>query len=155
MTQRPSIGDRPEWILRMLYAPAGGKKAAPIVGTTRLMKACFLAHKKLQEQEGLETDFSFKADDYGPLDEDVYTAIEELQRRGLVQERESRRYKGTEYSLTPEGRSEAEELYQELSGSERELLSWLKQKHVLKPLSQLLSFVYNRYPNYAENSKIA
>lgn len=150
-----NLGDRPEWILRLLYAPTRGKTAAPIVGMTRLMKACFLTHKKLESEEGIQTDFKFKPDDYGPLDEDVYTAIEELERRGLVAETESRDYNGSEYKLTKEGIEQADELYDELSSSEQELLSWIKGKHVLQSLSKLLSFVYNQYPSYAEKSKIS
>ncbi|WP_256545441.1 hypothetical protein [Halobellus inordinatus] len=154
MAQQDQIGDRAEWVLRILYAPVKGKTAVPIVGITRLMKACFLVHKKLDAEEGIQTDFSFYPGDYGPIDDEVYSTLERLQSRGLVEERESRKYDGTEYVLTTEGIDRAEELFEELSGSERELLSWIKGKHVLKPLSKLLSFVYNRYPKYAENSKL-
>lgn len=149
-----AIGDRGEWILRILYAPVRGKSAVPIVGKTRMMKACFLAHKKLLNEENIQTDFQFRPDDYGPLDPQVYEALDELERRELITKRESREYDGTEYRLTNKGEKEAMMLFKELSGSERELLSWIKGKHVLKPLSQLLSYVYNRYPKYAEKSKL-
>ncbi|KDS90072.1 hypothetical protein FK85_22480 [Halorubrum saccharovorum] len=119
-----------------------------------MMKACFLLHKRLHSEHGISTDFEFIAGDYGPLDEKVYTTLEGLERNGLIEEVESEQYQGTEYRLTLEGQERAEVLYQQLSDGERNLISWLKGKHVMKPLSQLLSFVYNRYPKYTENSKL-
>ncbi len=32
-------------------------------------------------------------------------------------------------------------------------LSWIKGKHVQQPVAQLLSFVYNKYPDMAENTE--
>lgn len=150
-----TLGDRPEWILRLLYAPAEGNVAAPIVGTTRLMKGCFLIHKKLESELGMKTDFKFHPDRYGPLDPKVYDSIERLEKQGLVAISESREYSGTEYTLTPDGKSEARVLYNDLPGEAQELLSWLKSKHILSPLPKLLSFVYNQYPETTKNSEIA
>jgi DNA-binding PadR family transcriptional regulator len=119
-----------------------------------MMKACFLLSKKLESEHNVLTDFEFHPDDYGPLDPEVYSALEQLEERNLIQTIESEEYEGKEYRLTQEGISRGEELFEELSSSERELISWLKGKHILQSLSQLLSFVYNRYPTFAKNSKL-
>lgn len=153
--KKEQVGDRTEWILRILYAPANGEAAVPVIGETRLMKACFLVHRKLREEAGIETDFSFRADDYGPLDPLVYDAVEILEIQGEIRATESNKYNGTEYSLTSRGETKAKQLYSNLSEQEQELLSWVKSRHILSPLPKLLSFVYNQYPDMAENSKIA
>lgn len=149
------LGDRPQWLLRLLYAPAQGNIATPIVGTTRLMKGCFLIHKKLESERGIHTDFSFHPDQYGPLDPKVYDTMELLEEQGLIDSTESRQYTGTEYSLTESGRDEARVLFeQELDQETQDLISWVKSKHVLKSLPKLLSFVYNQYPETTKNSEL-
>ena len=148
------VGDRPQWILRLLYAPVRGTVGVPIVGATRLMKACFLLDRKLDEEVGAETDFQFRPDKYGPLDPKVYDAIEVLEEDHLIRQKESVKYEGTEYLLTEMGERCGEELFMELSTEEQELITWIKGKHVLNSLSKLLSFVYNQYPEMAENSEL-
>lgn len=153
--RKTGLGDRPEWILRLLYAPVKGQKCMPIVGTTRLMKGCFLLDRRLEEEKRIETDFEFRPDKYGPLDPAVYESVEFLELEGLITTHESERYDGTEYALTSSGKSEAEPLFQQLPDDQKELICWIKGKHVLQSLSKLLSFVYNQYPSMAEKSKLA
>lgn len=148
------VGDRTEWILRILYAPTKNSDSTPIVGETRLMKACFLVHRKLQEEFGTQTDFEFRPDDYGPLDPLVYDAVEILEETGDIRTAPSEKYNGTEYRLTRSGEEKAKDLFYDLPQGEQELISWIKSKHVLNSLPKLLSFVYNQYPDMAENSKL-
>lgn len=150
----PGLGDRPKWILRLLYAPAEGKSAMPIVGMTRLMKGCFLIHKRLESDLGVETDFEFRPDQYGPLDEKVYDAVEFLQAREFIERTESDKYDGEEFRLTDRGIQEARRLYKDLPYEQRQLISWVKSRHVLKPLPKLLSFVYNEYPETTKESEL-
>lgn len=154
MAQCPELGDRPEWILRILYAPARGVTGKPIVGTTRLMKACFLVQRTLDSEFDISTDFEFHPNDYGPLDEKVYKAVEVLEEDNLIRTRESERYNGTEYSLTESGEREAKVLFKDLDQPVQDHLEWIKSRHVLKSLPQLLSFVYNQYPEMASESKL-
>lgn len=152
---REEVGDRTDWILRLLYAPAGGEPGKPIVGITRLMKGCFLLHRTLENEFGIQTDFSFRADDYGPLDPLVYDSVEILEEDGLIERTESQKYDGEEFSLTDAGMDRAYTLTEDQPEEVRKHLTWLKSKHVLKSLPKLLSFVYNQYPDMADNSKIA
>lgn len=150
--EKTAMGDRTEWILRLLYAPVNGEEAKPVVGMTRLMKGLFLLDRKLDEKFDVETDFEFEADKYGPLDEKVYEAVDELKRDGLIDVKESDGYDGKEYMLTERGEIEGGKKYKEIPLEQRQLISWLKEKHVFRELSSLLSFVYNQYPKSAEES---
>lgn len=150
-----ALGDRPRWVVRLLHAPVKETENIPIVGITRLMKGCFLTHRKVQEEHGIKTGFEFRADNYGPLDPKVYDTVEYLERENLLRVEESDKYDGKEYILTPEGETQAKAAFKELDDDVQQLLSWVKGKHVLRPLPKLLSFVYNQYPRMAENSKIA
>lgn len=152
--QTGEVGDRAEWILRLLYAPVKGNTALPIVGVTRLMKGCFLMDRRLEEEIGRRTDFEFRPDKYGPLDPLVYDTVEQLERENLLARRESQDYNGTEFALTDDGKREGRNLFDALSDSEQGLLMWIKGKHVLNSLPKLLSFVYNQYPQMAKNSKL-
>lgn len=149
------IGDRPRWVLRLLHAPVKGRANIPIVGMTRLMKGCFLVHRKTREEHGIETDFEFHPDDYGPLDPRVYDTVDYLEQQGLLTEEESDRYEGVEFELTRKGQQVAQQEFKNLDEDVQSLISWIKGKHVLRPLPKLLSFVYNQYPRMAKNSKIA
>lgn len=147
------VGNRPEWILRLLYAPVKGRRALPIIGTTRLMKGVFLVDRKLAEEYGVETDFEFRAEKYGPMDEKVQEALSRLESDGLVVSESSQRFDGTRYDLTEEGERVAKQRFDELDSEQRELLGWIKGQHVLRSLPKLLSFVYNQYPEMAEKRR--
>lgn len=147
-------GDRTEWILRLLYAPGEGYPQGEISGRTRLMKGAFLTSEKLKEEFSQETDFSFKADKYGPFDKYVFKATEELESQGYIEIDDRGKYQEDVYRLTEDGKAVAEGLFEDLDSDERQLLEWIKGRHLSKPLSRLLSFVYNRYPKMAEKSEL-
>lgn len=148
------VGDRPKWILRLLYAPVKGKESMPIVGTTRLMKGCFLLDRRFSDELNIATDFDFHPDKYGPLDPKVYEAVDHLEDLGLLEVEDSEKYEGVEYILTKEGKTVGRREFEEMDEEARELLSWIKSKHVLSPLPKLLSFVYNQYPQMAKESRL-
>jgi len=150
----PEFGDRPEWILRILYTPGRGTPEIPIIGNTRMMKACFLVHRTLSSEFEIETDFDFHPADYGPLDPLVYDSLEYLEEEGLIKTSQSERYSGTKYELTRQGSADAKILFEQLDPEVRDHMEWLKSKHILDSLSKLLSFVYNRYPKMAVESKL-
>jgi len=147
-----TLSDREIWILRLLYAPVEGNKPVPIVGTTRLMKGLFLVQRKFEEEFEIDPGFEFQPDKYGPLDERVYEALDSLDEEGLLTREESTEYDGLEYELTFEGERVGRRQFQELAEDQQQMISWIKGRHVLRELSQLLSFVYNRYPNSASES---
>ena len=151
---------RAEWILRLLYAPdASGRKKRPIFGKTRLMKATFLLHRKMGDHfPEVDTGFDFRPDKYGPLDPEVYAAINYLQSQDFIivdaPDEHSDRYDCVKYSLTAEGVREAKELYQDLPREQRALVNWIKREHIMKELGELLTFVYNQYPEMTTKSEL-
>jgi uncharacterized protein YwgA len=148
------FSDREMWIPRLLYAPAGGAQKS-VEGRTRLVKGLFLIEQMFDEkiESFTGTGFEFYPYKYGPFDESVYDTLEQLIRRGLVKEESTSKYNGDMISLTDDGEIAARTLFEELTDEEQKLLTWIKGKHVQQPVAQLLSFVYNRYPSFAENSE--
>lgn len=146
------IGDRRDWLLALLHTPVGGRNTNQIQGRTRLMKGAFLLSKEFEKQLGKDTDFEFHGDKHGPLDPLVFEATEELEDEGkmdIVSTRNS--HGGDYYRLTFDGEQEAEAIWNSLNEKERELLEFIRNRHLEQSLSQILNYVYRRYPQYANN----
>lgn len=154
------IRDRAEWILRFMYAPDGyGRHNQPVYGKTRLMKACFLMDRKLEEKFDVETGFKFEPHRYGPFDKGVYDAVDYLRSEDLLDVTEPEEhdddYDLIKYHLTSQGEVEAEQEYNEISIKQQELIKWVKNEHALKKLGKLITYVYNEYPKMTEESELA
>lgn len=148
------VGDRREWILALLHAPVEGSRKDQIQGRTRLMKGSFLLSKELDDELGTETDFQFRSDKHGPLDPLVFQATEELEREGKMKIIDVPNKQGGDYyRLTDEGIEEAEAVWDNLTEEEQEVLTFIRNRHVEQPLSQILSYVYRRFPNYADTER--
>lgn len=143
--------------LALLYAAENNR----IRGRTRFQKLAFLAEQRLEE-EGISA-YDFVAYDYGPFTEELYDALESLQRRGLVDESRRQTYGGDErydYKLTGKGRrtfednatknpdSTAEVRFQTVAAVAQEVVAAYNDV----PISNLIDYVYSEYPEYAENS---
>lgn len=157
--KKHTVRDRAEWILRLLYAPdRHGRKKRPLFGKTRIMKAAFILHRKLEEHFGLETGFDFRPDKYGPLDPEVYSALTYLENEGLITITESDDHDDTydlvKYALTEDGGRKAEELYYDIPEEQRELVDWVKGEHAMKKLGELLTYVYDEYPEMTTKSEL-
>ncbi|WP_159076972.1 hypothetical protein [Halococcoides cellulosivorans] len=149
----PAVGDRREWLLRLFYAREHDETAKEICGRTRLMKGAFLIAKKLEGEFDIATDFDFEPDKYGPFDQGVFETIEELEKEGLLVIENRPEFEGDCHKLTPEGEKVAESHFQEIEDSQQSLLTWVRERHLDRPLPQILSFVYNQYPKMAKNSE--
>jgi uncharacterized protein YwgA len=161
---RSSNGERPlrtraEWIARFLWAPdRHDRHNEPLYGRTRLQKAMFLVHRKLDEEFGVDAGFDFEAYKYGPFDNGIYDAVTFMENQGYLrvrtEEEHDHSYEMREYKLTEEGESWARELYGDIPEEQQELLRWVKVKHALKKLGRLITYVYNEYPDMTENSEL-
>jgi|AntRauTorckE6833_2_1112554.scaffolds.fasta_scaffold62894_2 uncharacterized protein YwgA len=142
--------------LALLYH-AGGK----VNGKTRIQKLAFLATEQLKEDE--IHPYDFVPYDYGPYAKSLFSSLETLEEYGFVEERTRRTYGGntrTDYRLTADG----ERIYEdnlpddpETDGERRlETIDEVAQDVVSEynemPLSNLLELVYDKYPEYAEES---
>lgn len=148
-----TLSEQQKWILRLLYAPQAEQRKTSIGGRTRLVKGLFLVDRMFEEEFGKTTDFEFEAYKYGPFDKSVYHELDQLIASGLVEVRETGRYQADNIVLTKEGIEVAREAFEVLTPEEQKLISWIKGKHIQQPVDQLLSFVYNQYPEMADETE--
>lgn len=155
-TSEAALGDRTDWLLRLLYVPNDRGNVTPMYGRTRLMKACFLLDRKLAEEFDVETDFDFSPHKFGPFDHGVYEAVEHLEAEDLLivkaPDDHDGDYDALQYSLTPRGKDCGQQLFAALPGDQQRLVRWVKYDLSMKPLGQLLTFVYNQYPDMAKET---
>lgn len=152
------LSKRTEWTLRLLSTPNEGGVVEPMFGRTRMVKAMFLVQRKLQEVFDEDAGFDFRAYKYGPFDEGVYEALEDLERKRLITitppEKHRHRRDEKKYELTEKGQDFGDTLLADIGQDKRDLLSWVKNEQASRPLGSLLSYVYNRYPDMTTNSEI-
>lgn len=155
MTDLVDLSEREKWVLRLLYAPQKRGQETSIEGRTRLVKGLFLIDRMLSNKfpDFYGTGFEFRPYKYGPFDQSIYEAVEQLEERGLVTKEPSPEYSGNEFNLTVRGETVSKKAFEELPPKYKKEISWIKGKHVQKPVGQLLSFVYNQYPEMAQQSE--
>lgn len=160
-------------LMALLYA----QNAEPIKGTLRLTKLLFLL-----VQEGgfgqLEREYAYEPYDFGPWTPRILDYASALEQRDLVkieqedfQHPEEIAHEWAEYSpsreeatatprwmatyyLTERGLRVAEILYHRLKPNERESLDLIKRRFGRISQSELVQYVYSRYPQYASKSKL-
>lgn len=161
-------------IVLLLGAPSENAfNPAQIEGITRLEKLLFLLEKESGVSGLLTEDPEFKSHHFGPFSVKVYHAVDVLAAAGLVADSaavssstedtwesdvvlgiDPDPYATRDISLTPLGRRYYDSLMEDLpSGTESELQQ-LKDRFVSLPLRQLVRYVYKRYPDFTDKSKI-
>jgi len=149
-----------------------------IEGITRLVKILFL----LIEEGGFkkfETEYGFEAYNYGPWSSQVLNFKETAQEMELIksEERELKPYERRDvdlieteldiagipeleenkisiFSLTADGIKVGSVLYERLTGEERIEIEEIKKKFNRMSLSELIEYVYLKYPEFAKKSRI-
>lgn len=135
-------------LLALMNSEGNVSEAQPIDGSIRLMKEVFLA----QREANVEI-FNFVPYKLGPCSFAVYDEVEELEEMGLVSVEEDQREDDV-YKLTPEGKQKAESAEEEL---ERDLVTALRNnKKMLEKMNfgNIISYVYDKYPDMAKNSEV-
>ena len=96
--------------------------------------------------------FQFLPYDYGPFDKDVYISLTELMAEGLIEVLGPEWHTSRAYKLTEAGRqrggAEFARLPQAIQGYISDLLRWIQSL----TFSQLVSSIYEAYPNMKINS---
>ncbi len=136
--------------LLLLILVAGGetrKYNEPVAGRTKLMKELFLLQ---QRDKKVAPRYDFKPYDYGPFSQQIWSDLEELKVRGLIDSENL--YPGETYFLTPRGVAVARVLWSHEDPKTLERIFDIKVRFNRMPLSQLLSYVYSSYPQYASKS---
>ncbi len=129
------LKERGKWLLSLLHVLGGS-----LEGAVRLQKLVFLMKKEL----GMEVPYQHVPFQHGPFCGEIYEDLMDLESAGWVSVvRELA--EPVLVSLTEEGKRVAEETFHSLSKEAKG--NWEKLKEFNRmPLSQLLEYVYTRYP---------
>jgi hypothetical protein len=163
-------------LLVLLHARgASGRENEPILGITRLQKLLFLLWKEGNFYKAVPDLYNFKAYDFGPCMDDLYDDLEFTQSIGLVAVAESaeasefdngdeaafmqslglrmpKQKIRRDYSLTESGIEASTDLFSDLSTQDIEAVENIKRRFNGMPVLDLLRYVYNKYPKFAERS---
>ena len=160
----------------LLYANEGEE----IRGITKLEKLIYLLLEEgdFKNYPDIVEEYTYKPYDFGPYSEGVYDNIEALKSMSMIDIREKKFenfrevvdgmiYKYDEdvkyipeqktveiYRLNDRGRKVAEHLKKILSPDEKKNIEDIKDKYNKMSLKELLQYVYTKYPESTEKSKI-
>jgi uncharacterized protein len=152
-------------LLLVLYAD----NQSMIIGKTRLQKMIFLyekeCHKSInQQREANLFDFDFFPHHYGPFSKELYKHLKNLKTFGMITienesypEDENFIEKESQYCITQDGIATIhEEIFQaqRINQIEMEILETFKKEYNAMNLNELIRLVYEKYPEYTNNSKI-
>ncbi|MGA7218541.1 MAG: hypothetical protein WBX38_09510 [Candidatus Sulfotelmatobacter sp.] len=169
----PKQLDKEDILLLLLSAMAGSGAKEKVSSITRIEKMMFLLQRETAFSGLVAGKFSFKPWKFGPFSQEIYEDLDLLSSLELVnvEERELASYVdyteeddliGVEqedepvvekvFSLTDRGKRVAEKLRTLLSDSD-----WLEVLHLKKrfegvPLTRLIQYVYQKYPETTEKS---
>lgn len=142
--------DRKKKLLLALLSAEGEEDVnEPIEGSLRVMKQVFLA----QKDAGVEV-FNFVPYKLGPCSFSIYNEMEALEDSNLVNVEEDSESGDDVYSLTDEGVEVAEEKIGDL---DPKLVQAIREKKRMvngMDFDELISYVYEEYPNSAEKSEV-
>jgi uncharacterized protein YwgA/predicted transcriptional regulator len=129
------LRERGKWLLSLLHTVGGS-----LEGAVRLQKLLFLMKKEL----GVELPYHYAPFKHGPFCGEIYVDLMDLESVGWVNViREVA--EPVLISLTEEGKKVAREIVESLPPEIAQVLPKLKEYNKM-PLSQLLEYVYTRYP---------
>ena len=152
----------------------------PIEGITRLDKIMFLLSGDERFKSIINQGYTFEADNFGPFASELFDDLEALKHEKIIQITSSREpvtrievadekkvidveeddnpsdtdFSVNVYQLTPQGQEIAELIWNGLSIEQQMKLIEVKKTWQNRPLSELLHFVYTRYPETIAKSKI-
>jgi len=135
-----------DWIILILGSLNGGT-----FSPAQLQKSLFLIKENLTEE--IKGGFyEFVPYNYGPFCKDIYHDAEELENEGLININCPSDKKWCEYSITVKGLESYKRAVDKISSNAAEYIK--KLVNAIKKLSfqQLISYIYNNYPTYKENS---
>lgn len=167
-------------LIVLLYSEdSEGNFNEPIDGITRLDKIMFLLSETQEFQKIIEKGYKFEADNFGPFAPELFDDIAALKQENIISVISSRipkdkietidevyvsndgeenkswkDYTIDRYTLTNEGMSIGRLIYNGLSINEKNKLKEIKRIFNKMELSNLLNYVYTRYPETTSKSKI-
>lgn len=168
--------NRTDLIFLLLYAPEkpGGKPAPELHGVTRLEKLLYLWQQEGPIRQISDSEYEFEPHNFGPFSKDIYDDVDLLTSATLVQERvvswgastdyvEARDVIGDDdsgepqeriFKLTDRGKAVAEQLLRDVPPKAWKELVEIKQRYTGLSLTQLIRYVYRKYPELTHKSKL-
>jgi uncharacterized protein YwgA len=162
-------------IVLLLGAPGGRDRPGYLEGVTRLEKLIFLLERETPAHEWMTEKVDFRSYRFGPFSSKIYEAADTLAAAGmirdsakkaddvedrweavtaLVDEQDVDPYTARTFELTDRGKKYYQVLVDELPPSAEKVLTEFKSKFGNLPLRQLVRYVYERYPQFTDQSEI-
>lgn len=168
-------------LIALLYSKGSeGVISEPIDGITRLDKIMFLLNESKEFKDYISRGYKFEADNFGPFAPELFDDIAALKQENIISVVSSRtpkdrietvdqkiaddeieegkkswkEYTIDRYQLTEEGLIIGKYIFNGLSIQEREKLEEIKKIFNKMDLTNLLHYVYTRYPETTKKSKI-
>lgn len=137
-------------ILTLLRAKdINGEKRAPIPGMTHLVKELF-AIKMTPLGDRLLPDLNFEPDNYGPFDETISAALQDLSQAGLVGLDSAGKH--VRIRITSKGKDLTEKIWENLKEEIISLFTYVKINYNHLSTNALLDRIYCAYPEMTKNS---
>ncbi len=126
-----------------------GAEYSPIPGMTHIVKELF-AIKMTPLGDKLLKDLTFEPDNYGPFDETIYVALDDLSRAGLVGLENTGSY--VKIRLTNKGQQLIDEIWEKLRDDIVSLFTYVKMNYNHLTPNELLDKIYSAYPGMTKYS---
>ncbi|RLG24112.1 hypothetical protein DRN76_04435 [Methanosarcinales archaeon] len=126
-----------------------GKDFAPIPGRIHIVKEVF-AFKKTDIGDELLDELEFEPDNFGPFDETIFAAIDELNDAKLVKFVKLNGHSKIE--LTEDGKHIANEIWKNLRSDIKTIIEYVKVNFNHISSEKLLDKIYSLYPEMAKYS---
>lgn len=160
-------------VVLLLGAP-GLDRRGELQGITRLEKLIFLAERETPIRRWVTERADFRSHRFGPFSSKVYRAVDQLVAAGLIQDSkavsdssedsweaghvvigsDAEPYITRDFELTQVGERYYDALLRDLPEGAESTLQAFKSEFAPLPLRQLVRYVYQRYPEYTDQSEI-
>ena len=135
-----------DWTLLAINA-AEGRPVSPV----QIQKCLFLLSKEIPQY--LPEDFyDFVPYNYGPFNKKIYEDLDELIKENLVYSLKNNNRNWVEYAASPSGMERSKTLSKDVPDRIltylRHLMAWCRSK----TFEELISAIYDKYPEYRRNS---
>lgn len=136
-----------EDVVLAALAPAGGEAYTPV----QVQKLLFLIEENIADELGGKH-FHFEPYHYGPFDKDVYSTLDLLASKGLVEISYGPSLNWRTYRLTPGGQARGTEVLRGLSPRAVDYINRASSFVRESSFADLVSAIYKAYPNMRARS---
>ena len=138
--------NKQDWTL-LAIAAADEKGMSPV----HLQKTLFLLGREMPHEVG-GLFYHFKPYHYGPFDRAIYEDAEQLAREGFVEINQRPGENWNRYSITEDGRKQADFVKRHASPGAVEYLERIVEWATRQNFQQLVTAIYEKYPEMRANS---